>query len=240
MAAWALGLLLAWAVPARAEKVSFKSADGVALAAEWRAPRRGLPVFVLLHGLGAGRGEWRAFQARAAGLGWGTLAVDMRGHGESGGGKYTEFRTPAHWLALEGDARAAVEWLAKERHVAPERVVLAGASLGANIAARAAADEPRVPLALLLSPGWNYQGVTLPDAVAASGRPFVFAAAAEDAYAFKSAQEALRLAKRPESVFLRAAHGHGVGMLDGDDNKPFAADLFRRLAELLTPPAPAK
>ena len=239
MAAWALGLLL-WAVPSRAEKVAFKTADGGALAAEWRSPRRGQPVFVLLHGLGAGRGEWRAFQARAAAAGWGTLAVDMRGHGDSGGGSYAEFRTPAQWRALEGDAHAAVEWLAKARHVAPERVVLAGASLGANIAVRAAANEPRAALAVLLSPGWSYQGVTLPDAVAACGRPIVFAAAADDAYAFKSAQEALRIARRPESVFLRAAHGHGVGMLDGDANKAFADGLFRRLAELLTPPAPAK
>ncbi|TBR23385.1 alpha/beta fold hydrolase [bacterium] len=240
MAVWVLGLLLWACVPARAEKVAFKAADGVALAAEWRAPRRGQPVFVLLHGLGAGRGEWRTFQARAAAAGWGTLAVDMRGHGESGGPRYDTFRTPAAWLALEADARAAMDWLAKSRHVAPERVALAGASLGANIAARTAVDEPRSPLLVLLSPGWSYQGVTLPDAVAACGRPIVFAAAAEDAYAFKSAQEALRLAKRPESVFLRAAHGHGVGMLDGDANKAFADDLFRRLAELLTPPSPGK
>jgi pimeloyl-ACP methyl ester carboxylesterase len=195
---------------------------------------------VLLHGLGAGRGEWRTFQARAAAAGWGTLAVDMRGHGESGGGRYAEFRTPAQWRALEGDAHAAVDWLAKVRHVAPERVVLAGASLGANIAARAAAAEPRAPLAVLLSPGWSYQGVTLSDAVASCARPIAFAAAAEDAYAFKSAQEALRLARRPESFFLRAARGHGVGMLDGDENKAFADELFRRLAGLLTPAASAK
>lgn len=239
MAAWALGLLL-WAPAARAEKVAFKSVDGVPLVAEWRAPRRGQPVFILLHGLGAGRGEWKMFQARAAGAGWGTLAVDMRGHGDSGGGRYTEFRTPAQWRALEADARAALDWLAKVRHVAPERVVLAGASLGANIAAHAAADEPRAALALLLSPGWSYQGVTLADAVAASERPIVFTASAEDAFAFKSSQEALRLAKRPESTFLRAARGHGVAMLDGAENKAFADELFRRLAELLTPPAPAK
>lgn len=240
MAAWVLGLLFFWAAPACAEKVSFKSADGVPLVAEWRAPRRGQPVFVLLHGLGAGRGEWKIFQARCAAAGWGTLAVDMRGHGDSGGGKYTDFRTAAQWQALEGDARAAVDWLAKVRHVAVERVVLAGASLGANIAARAAADEPRVPLTVLLSPGWSYQGVTLPDAVAACGRPIIFAAAPEDAYAFKSAQEGQRLAKRPESVFLRAGRGHGVGMLEGDENKAFADELFRRLAEHLTPPSPGK
>lgn len=239
MAAWVLGLLL-WAPAAWAEKVAFKSADGVPLVAEWRAPRRGQPVFILLHGLGAGRGEWRMFQARAAAEGWGTLALDMRGHGDSGGGRYTEYKTPAQWRALEGDARAALAWLAKVRHVAPERVVLAGASLGANIAAHAAAGEPRAALALLLSPGWSYQGVTLADAVAASDRPIVFAAAPDDAFPFRSAQEALRLAKRPESTFVHAASGHGVNMLDGAENKAFADELFRRLTELLTPPAPVK
>lgn len=208
----------------------------MALAADWRAPRRGQPVFILLHGLGAGRGEWRLFQARAAAAGWGTLAVDMRGHGDSGGGAWKEFRTAAQWQALTGDARAALEWLTKTRHVAVERVAFAGASLGANIAMHAAADEPRAALAVLLSPGWTYQGVTLPDAVAASERPIVFAAAPEDAYAFKSAGEAARLAKRPESVFLHAAKGHGVAMLEGPENKAFADELFKRLAGLLTPP----
>ncbi|MBI3297632.1 MAG: alpha/beta fold hydrolase [Elusimicrobia bacterium] len=230
MLLWALCLT---AGPAAGETVKFKSADGIALVAEWRAPRRGQPVFVLLHGLGAGRGEWRDFSARAAAKGWGTLAVDMRGHGDSGGPRFTEFRTPEAWALLERDAQAAVEWLLRVRHVAPERVVLAGASIGANLALRAACDIPRARFAVLLSPGWNYQGVTLPDAVASYRNPIVFAAAPDDAYAFKSSQEAQRLANRPEGALLRAGKGHGVGMLAGPANKAFADELFAKLAELV-------
>lgn len=232
MALWVLGALLA-ALPARAEKAAFKSSDGTPLAAEWRAPRRGQPVFVLLHGLGAGRGEWRLFAARAAAFGWGTLAVDLRGHGESGGPAYTTFRTPADWLRGAEDARAAMAWLGKVKHVAPERVVLAGASIGANLALHAAADEPRARFTLLLSPGWNYQGVTLPDQVAAYPRPILFAAASDDPYAFKSSQEALRLCRSPESSFLPAPRGHGVRMLEGAENKAFADELFKRLQALV-------
>ncbi|MBI5595478.1 MAG: alpha/beta fold hydrolase [Elusimicrobia bacterium] len=231
------GPLLFWALllglpgPAAAERVGFKTADGLSIAAEWRAPRRGQPVFVLLHGLGAGRGEWKAFAARAAAAGWGSLALDMRGHGDSGGPPYTAFRGPEDWLRVEADAAAALEWLASARHVARERVVLGGASIGANLALRAAADLPRIRFVMLLSPGWNYQGVTLPDAVAAYGKPIVFAAAADDPYALKSSQEAMRIAKSPAAVFLRAAKGHGVRMLEGAENKPFAEALFKALAE---------
>ncbi|MDE2292650.1 MAG: alpha/beta fold hydrolase [Elusimicrobia bacterium] len=240
MLLWALGLLLA--SPARAEKVVFKSGDGTRLVADWRAPRRGQPVFVLLHGLGAGRGEWIFFVARAAARGWGTLAIDMRGHGDSGGPSYTTFRGPADWLKAAGDARAGVEWLKKVAHVAPERVVLGGASIGANLALHAACDEPRVRFVMLLSPGWNYQGVTLPDQVAAYTRPILFAAAPTDPYALRSSQEALRLARSPESALLTAHDGHGVRMLEGDANKPFAAALFKRLGELVaeTGAAPPK
>lgn len=231
------GPLLLWALllglPGRAaaERVDFKTADGVPIAADWRAPRRGQPVFVLLHGLGAGRGEWKAFAARAAALGWGTLAVDMRGHGDSGGPPYTSFQGPKDWTAVESDVQAAVEWLASVRHVARERVVLGGASIGANLALRAAGDRARIRFVMLLSPGWNYQGVTLPDAVASYPKPIVFAAAADDLYAFKSSQEAMRIAKSPGTVFLRAAKGHGVRMLEGPENKAFAAELFKALAE---------
>lgn len=236
MLLWALWLAVA-ASPARAEKVSFKNAEGTALAADYRAPRRGQPVFILLHGLGAGRGEWRAFAGRAAARGWGTLAVDMRGHGDSGGPPYTSFK-PGDWARLSGDAAAALAWLDGARHIAPERVVLGGASIGANLALRAAGGLPRVPFVMLLSPGWNYQGVTLPDAAASYDKPILFAAAPDDPYAFKSSGEALRLARRRESLFLRAGHGHGVGMLDGDVNKEFAEQLFNRLAELVAGQAP--
>lgn len=232
MLLWAL--CLASALPAAADTVTFKSTDSVALVADWHAPRRGQAVFVLLHGLGAGRGEWKNFSARAAAKGWGTLAVDMRGHGDSGGPRYTEFKGPQAWSLLERDAHAAVDWLVNVRHVAPERIVMAGASIGANLALRAACDSPRLRFALLLSPGWNYQGVTLPDAVAAYTHPIVFAAAPEDAYAFKSSVEASRLAKRPEGAFLHAGKGHGVGMLDGPANKAFVDELFAKLTELLT------
>ena len=229
--------LLFWALllgpigRAAAQRVDFKTADGVSIAADWRAPRRGRPVFILVHGLGAGRGEWKAFAARAAASGWGTLCLDMRGHGDSGGPSYTTFQGPKDWGAVEADIRAAVQWLGSSSHVAPERVVLGGASIGANLALRAAADLPRIRFVVLLSPGWNYQGVTLPDAVASYERPIVFAAAADDLYAFKSSQEAMRLVKNSGSVFLRAAVGHGVRMLEGPENKAFAADLFKTLAE---------
>ena len=32
--------------------------------------------------------------------GWGSLALDARGHGESGGPRYTTFRSPEDWARI--------------------------------------------------------------------------------------------------------------------------------------------
>lgn len=208
-----------------------ETSDGIRLAAEYHAPRKAKPVFVLLHGLGAGRGEWAAFASTLAARGYGTLALDARGHGESGGPPFTTFATPESWLLIERDLEAALSWLAK-RGVPARRAVLAGASIGANIALRTAARRPSVPFVVLLSAGYDYQGVRIEDAAARFERPILFAAAAEDPYAFRTAALLAPRARHPESLFLKAAAGHGAGMLSGAANAAFLEELLRAIERL--------
>nr|WP_241728578.1 alpha/beta fold hydrolase [Nocardioides zeae] len=85
----------------------------------------------MLHGGGQSRGSWRRTAARLADAGVRSVAVDLRGHGDSDwspGGDYT--------LPTLGDDVAAVA----ERTGGP--VVLVGASLGGQAAAAAAARHP--------------------------------------------------------------------------------------------------
>lgn len=237
IAAWVLLALLvpaAGAAPGGVKggvvRVEFPAEDGVRIAAEFSRPRQGGPVFVLLHGLGAGRGEW----GRLAGLlrerGWGTLAFDARGHGESGGPRYTEFRTPEAWAAIEKDLAGALRFLSKAG-VPRRRVALVGASIGANLVLRYAVRDPQVPFIVLLSPGADYQGLGAEEPAAAFDRPMILAASSEDPYALQSAGLVLRAARHRGTRLLRAGKGHGATMLEAGRNPGFEAELLRAVTE---------
>ncbi len=103
-------------LPAR--RVEIEGDAGVALRGEAWGPPEAPPV-ILLHGGGQTRHSWSAAGRRIAAEGWLSLALDLRGHGESdwaGEGRYR----PDHFVA---DLRAVADWLGR-----PPIVV--GASLG--------------------------------------------------------------------------------------------------------------
>jgi pimeloyl-ACP methyl ester carboxylesterase len=133
-----LGLALSWAVgsfiarpvnaavappPAPAVPVHVVTRDGVAIAGSyWPGTRPDGPAVLLLHGINNTR---RLFYSKAHwlnGLGYGVLAIDLRGHGESGAVERT-----FGWREAE-DAEAALRWL---RLRYPHRKVgVIGVSLG--------------------------------------------------------------------------------------------------------------
>ena len=214
-----LAAVLSLPAPARAAapdaspaSVRFKTADGWTLAALYQPPRKGEPAAILVHGVASDKHEWDAFAGRLRALGWGTLAIDLRGHGESragpeGPGDFRTFDRDGTWPALEGDLTAAVAFL-KKKGLRPGRIGLIGASIGANLASRVFAAAPSLGWAVLLSPGGEYRGVALSSDL--EGRRVLMAASPEDGYAYRTAVEA---ASRPGGpVFLEAPSGHGVQM----------------------------
>ncbi|MBI4422332.1 MAG: alpha/beta fold hydrolase [Elusimicrobia bacterium] len=212
---WAVLSVLApaWAVgaPQAPRVVRFKAADGTPLVADYVAPKPGKPTLVLLHGVAAWRGEWRRLSAALAERGVGSLALDFRGHGESGGPKNETFRTTEAWVLLERDVEAALRFAgAQGRKPAPAGLV--GASMGANLAARVAARQPRVPCLALLSSGIEYRGVGIEDALDRFVRPLWVASSPPDRYAHETAQFLRGLV--PKAAFASAPGGHGAQMLE--------------------------
>ncbi len=216
----ALLTLLAWpaaaAPPApacRSEAVSIRTADGWTLAGSYCKPQKGKPVAVLAHGLASGKGEWDKFSPELWRLGWGTLALDLRGHagstaGPAGPSDLAMVDAVNGWPQAHFDLEGAAAFLKKEKKIRGSRIVLIGASLGANLCAQAAARlSPRATV--LLSPGREYRGVPLPDAL---GPKFLVGAAPSDPYAHQSL---VGLEARGDgAALLRASAGHGVQMLD--------------------------
>ncbi len=205
------------------ERVTFTTADGVEIAGVFTPVPNARGTALLLHMMPAAKESWAAFSDLLAARGIASLAIDLRGHGESvkmGEARidYRLFDDREHQRTA-ADVEAAVEWLKREKGLDASRLVLAGASIGANLGLRYAAGHPDVPAALALSPGLDYRGVTTADAVAAlsAGQALFLAASEEDAYSFQTIAELERLSKSGATIAkkLRGA-GHGTTMFEKD------------------------
>ncbi|MGD9642691.1 MAG: alpha/beta hydrolase [Elusimicrobiales bacterium] len=211
----AAGLALAAPAAAAESTVTFRTADGCLIEAVFSAPAKDSYILVNTHGLGSNRSEWLPLQAAAVERKYGYLSLDLRGHGGSKtcGGRQADYRkfTRADWAAASRDIAAAALWL-KKKGYAPGRLVFCGASIGANLSLKAAAEGKVKPAGLiLLSPGLEYAGVqSLPYLRAG----MLIAAAPADQYAWKSSLR-LRDAARDKKLlcdFLNGGQGHGAGM----------------------------
>lgn len=132
--------------PARWETVEARAADGTRLVGAWRAAESaGGRTAVLLHGFAE---EHTALLARAEELhrlGWNLVLPDARGRGASEG-EWTTFGGRE-----AGDLGAWIESVSER--VGPDLVLIAwGRSMGAAIALRAAADDPRISALVLEAP----------------------------------------------------------------------------------------
>lgn len=107
--------------------------------------REDAPLVIFSHGGGQTRYSWRGAAERAAQLGFETLSVDLRGHGDSGWAQPQKYQLSDFVQDLRGLARG----LGRGRAVA-----LVGASLGGMISLIAATD-----------PTINVRAVTLVDVV---------------------------------------------------------------------------
>jgi len=142
--AWIAGSILTWPhhaevapPPPPAREVRLIASDGVPVAASWwPGARADAPAILLLHGINNNRDRMRAQALWLNGLGYGVLAIDFRGHGESGA-------APRSFGLHEArDAAAALAFV--RRDLPTRRVGLIGISLGG--ASALLGDEGPLPV----------------------------------------------------------------------------------------------
>ncbi len=145
--------------------------------------------------LGRSKEDWENVANQLADAGLVVLAVDLRGHGRSSGA--TAMLPP-----MVGDLRAAVTWIAARPNVVPGGIALVGASLGANLAALAAADSSQVRAVALLSPSLDYRGIRIDGAVIKKigTRPMWLAASMHDPYALRTLKSLSPMPDRASSM----------------------------------------
>ncbi|MFT7465149.1 MAG: carboxypeptidase Q [Pseudohongiellaceae bacterium] len=149
------------------ELVTLMAADGVELHSDFYAGSLSGPAagsaLVLLHMNRSDRHAWLPLRDELYEAGIATLAIDMRGHGESVGVENALADRLAAgdrslYQEMEQDAVAAVAWLESLGYEAA-RMGLMGGSVGCSVALRATVNDERLAGAACLTPGSAYLGL---------------------------------------------------------------------------------
>ncbi|MBA3271729.1 MAG: alpha/beta fold hydrolase [Acidobacteria bacterium] len=196
---------------AAGRNVTFVSTDGTSLAGQfYEAFNPPTPGVVLVHMMGRSKDEWSPTAERLQDAGITVLAMDLRGHGSSGG-------NGAMLAPMVGDVQAAVQWLPARPGVRPDALAVVGASLGANLAAIAAAGVATVRGVALISPSLDYRGVRIDATVMRKigNRPVWRAASTDDPYALRTVKE-LATGSGAREQRLSGARAHGTALLGAD------------------------
>jgi dienelactone hydrolase len=191
------------------EPVVIAAADGLELNATFYALEglENAPGVILLHMLGSNRTIWETVGLvdELAANGYAVLALDMRGHGETGGSQ--------DWVQVEDDIQRVWQYFVDRPEVDAEKTAVLGASIGSNMALIAAANEPAMRTAILLSPGLVFRGVAPAERLPDYGdRPLLIVASENDYYSEDSANKLAETAVGETSVKIYQTAGHGTEM----------------------------
>jgi len=139
--------------------MTLETSDKVKIAYDWYPAEKPAGYLLLIHMMPATKDSWRGFAGEMQRAGYASLAIDLRGHGESDGGPegYKNFSDAEHQKSI-WDLDAGVKFLI-EQGAKPDRITLIGASIGANLALWYLVEHPQIKCAVLLSAGENYRGI---------------------------------------------------------------------------------
>jgi abhydrolase domain-containing protein 17 len=115
------------------EKHRFPAADGTLLTSLWLPPPPGGLTFLFFHGNGEDLGSIQDFLRELHACGFGIMAIDYRGYGETPG-------KPTERLLL-ADGLVAYDTLIHQQKIMSSSIIPFGRSLGGGIAAYVAAER---------------------------------------------------------------------------------------------------
>lgn len=206
--------------------VDIKTPDGWTLKAKHLPAKEGRATYLLLHGTGQRKEDWYYLARGLAGWGYGYLALDFRGHGESVLGpdgqpaswrKFNRSKSYNEFANMARDVEGAVAYLTG-LGVPEEQIGVIGADVGSSIGLKYAAVHPKVPLVIMLSPGLSYQEVLTVNAMRAyKNRPILMVHSAADKYSTRATPLLAGFAKlsagENNTTVITVAQEHGTKML---------------------------
>jgi len=209
--------------------VDLLTVDHIPLKGDYYRPiAENAPGVILLHGAHRTRADWQLLAWQMMEQGMATLAIDLRGAGESGG----ETGDTNH-LA---DVDAAVGFLRAQAEVDPARLLIIGENDGSWWALKYAAEHPDIRGVALITPGIRYDEERLKQIMADYGcRPLFIAVsehpAIDDENAIMTAKLLDSLAAGPHELVILDDNAWGVGLLMEENG--LAARLLAWMQEAL-------
>ena len=194
--------------------MSFITADSLSIAATYYVgPTRPSPVILLLHMNGSNKESWRLFATQLQTSGYSVLAIDLRGHGETGG--------KADWNKAPADIVEVLNQLHNLPGIDPARISVIGADIGANLAIRACADWQACKSVVMISPAVNYLGVAALDPLSRYGaKPVLIVASRDDKPSGTDSSTLDKAAKGNHTLQLYPGANHGIGLLSAQPDLP--------------------
>jgi alpha-beta hydrolase superfamily lysophospholipase len=216
--------------------VTFAAADGLVVHGSLVGPSSGSSrgVVVLAHQLCSDRAEWSQashdWVTALAQRGVTTVAIDLRGHGQSklfpdgstkdlcSGGADSLF------AGMVSDVKAAVGYA--RTTLGAQSVAVIGASIGSNSALVAFSEDAQLAMVVALSPGLDYLGIKTDGAVSQLGsRPALLEAADDDSYSAGSVRQ-LQARNSALTTKIWPSGGHANQLLTSHPEElPRVADL---------------
>jgi alpha-beta hydrolase superfamily lysophospholipase len=207
--------------PAEPQPLVIAAPDGTSLSASFYPPvSQPAPGVLLLHMLGGRKDDWDTFARELQKQGFAALALDLRGHGQSGG--------TADWAKAPGDVKAAWAAMIGRPEVDGKRSAIVGASIGANLALIVGANNGDVAAVAALWPGLDFHGLQPAPVLPNFGqRPVFFLASQDDGYSYDSVKQMAGRAPAGEAYYFSTA-GHGTAMLQDPALAPLLIDWLQR------------
>lgn len=166
--------------------VRFTTTDHVEIVGDFYKPAESAkpaPVAILLPMYQSDRAAWKPLAETLRKTGFAVFAIDMRGHGESGGDDRSALqervrrRDSTLFGSMYLDVAAAHTWLSHQEGCDLTRVALVGASIGCSVAIDYGSRDRSVDVVVAMTPGTNYLGVDSTKPIAAFGdRPILLLA----------------------------------------------------------------
>lgn len=204
---------------AQPQRIDFQSTDGTQLVGTyWPATHPSATGIMLMHMMRARKESWQSLPTLLQSQqGYAVFAFDFRGHGESKG-------SSSDRAGMLEDARAALSTFRALSGVDPERIVLIGASIGADAAVDICGEG--CIGAISLSPG-SFLGTAYDAALLALGdKPVLCVASEDDSQSAMTCRDNATLGLSDYQTQLYTGGRHGTDMLAIADQQPMLIDLI--------------
>ena len=197
-------------------EITLTTSDEINLTANYYETNAGDHAVLLLHMVGRDRHEYDNLLPTIMKNSYSVLALDFRGHGNSDL-DYTTF-TEQDWQNLVLDVQAGVDFLESKGY---KKIVVIGASIGANAALKQAVQDARIDNLILLSAGEDYHGLRALDYAQFYDEPVLVIASMDDTDAAVTATRIYNAVNtKDKDLKMYQTGGHGTNLLITQEGLP--------------------